>query len=647
MRVSEVTKHNTVRANLNTNAAELQEIQTAMSNGKILNKPSDDPIGAALVQDYRTSINAAKNIEKNIGMDKVWLNATEGTIGQLVESMMQMKTKAMEGGTGGASKEERSALANEIELIAKDFVKLGNSKKGKLFLFSGTKTFTEPLKLNGSVVETDALYMGTRLKADSKTIPLDMEKPIAGLKAGNLVINLEPAPDKIPEGIKDAAAEEAAKAAEVAPEPVQKLDEAGNPIPKLDAEGQPVLDENGNPVYEMEVPAVVTAEGPAEPAKVEETAEEAAAKAKANQITVALTGQESMAEVIELINEAAIAQEKYVEDVHSISGFKSRLHAEMGKDNYLYIDPSVGVKFNVVSDDTGFLQKMGITSIKDGSPIASVNDAGEAVGVNAAVAEPALDEAGNPIAVKGANEPIVLDSDIYMAQFKGYSKADYTVKVVRGGDYGHARYVVSDDGGESWSKIQILNRQNEIYNPEGKANDKVRLQFGVTGSPFFREGTEFHFEGNEFVEYYGNDQIKQVPIDNGIKVALNITAKELLFKNPNDTETVNTFDIMHRLISSLESDDEEAILESLNEIDTSINQLLSKKAQVGATVLELEDSESRLAGDIDTKLSEISDIEDIDLAKGAIDMNKAELKHKVALDSAARLVQPTLINFLK
>jgi hypothetical protein len=37
----------------------------------------------------------------------------------------------------------------------------------------------------------------------------------------------------------------------------------------------------------------------------------------------------------------------------------------------------------------------------------------------------------------------------------------------------------------------------------------------------------------------------------------------------------------------------------------------------------------------------------MDLAKGAVDLNSAELKHKVALDSAARLIQPTLINFLK
>src|SRR3989339_1268048 len=130
MRDAEATKHKTVQTNMNQNAGELQEIQTALSNGKKLNKPSDDPVGAALVQDYKTSIDHAKNVEKNIGMDKVWLDASENAIGHMAETMMKIKTMAMEGGTGGASAEERNALANEIELVGKDMVKIGNSKKG-------------------------------------------------------------------------------------------------------------------------------------------------------------------------------------------------------------------------------------------------------------------------------------------------------------------------------------------------------------------------------------------------------------------------------------------------------------------------------------------------------------------------------------
>jgi len=640
MRVSELTKHNTVRGNLSQNAQELQEIQTNLSNGKVLNKPSDDPVGAAKVQEYRTSINHAKNIEKNIGSDKVWLNASETAIGQMVESMMGIKSIAMEGGSGAATKEQRIALSNDVELTTKELVKLANAKTGKLHLFSGTKTFTEPLEMNARILEAESLYVGTRVKSATSIIPLNQNEPIPGLKPGLLTLTLTPTDDKISEF---KAMMEEKLALEANPDPMtadeqleadsmspgERVDAAAEESAELDAAAIPgELDADGNPIEGADADAVEGAEeaesiGPKLPPLP---------SFAPPMITVALNGTESVNEVIQKINEAAIAQEGYTEDPHGKLGYKTRLSAEMGPDNHLYLDPAKGYNFTMGPDMTGFLDKMGFITLSSGDSVPQTAETTEAEDAEGGVGQAGL---------------MVLPKELYNAQFKGYSKESYIVKVVEGGSYGTARYIVSDDGGESWSKIQALNKQNEIYNPDGKANDKVMLQFGTEGEPFFREGVEFHFDSNEFVEYKGNDQIKLVPIDNGIKVALNITARELFHKSPEDSETVNGFDVLNRLIEALADDDSEAVLESLQDIDTSINQLLKKQGHVGSVMRELEASEVRMADEVDSKQTEISEIEDLDLAKGAIDLNQAEVKHKVALDSAARLVQPTLINFLK
>lgn len=114
-----------------------------------------------------------------------------------------------------------------------------------------------------------------------------------------------------------------------------------------------------------------------------------------------------------------------------------------------------------------------------------------------------------------------------------------------------------------------------------------------------------------------------------------------------DPETVNTFDVLNRLIESLHDDDQQSLLKSLDELDAAHKQLLKWQSQIGSTVQELESSKSRIQESMDYKAAEISEIEDLDLAKGAMDLNKAEMKNQVNLDSAARLIQPTLINFLK
>jgi flagellar hook-associated protein 3 FlgL len=105
--------------------------------------------------------------------------------------------------------------------------------------------------------------------------------------------------------------------------------------------------------------------------------------------------------------------------------------------------------------------------------------------------------------------------------------------------------------------------------------------------------------------------------------------------------------MMNRLTKALRDDDEMSVQKSINDVQLAIDQVLDKRSQIGSTFKELEASEDRIESSIDFKSEELSKLEDMDLAKGAVDLNAAELKHNVSLDSAARLIQPTLINFLK
>ncbi len=572
MRVTEVTKHTTVQNNLNKTSEVLQDTLVGVSNGKILNKPSDDPVGAAKVSDFRTSINHSKTLEKNISADKVWLSSSEETIKQITDALTHVKDLALEGSNGASTVEHRESLSREIELITKDLVDLGNKREGKLYIFAGTKTFTKPLETNPEIVEADVMFHGTRFKSTEKTIPLDQDKPLKGIMPGAFTISFEkPQPPEGEEG-------------EVAPELTesQTTEDAENADIK---EGLPIP----------------------------------------NQITIVLNGTESLKEIVDKINKAAIAEQKYVQDPHSPIGYQSKIVAEIGRDNSIYLDPASDVKVKFGPDTTGFfeLMKFGVVGNTEAYKIET-------------------EEGELPVMM---DEPI--DHEEFKANFNGYSKEQYQIRISKGGSYGVAQYNLSDDGGETWSKALLLQKQNEIFNPEGKASNKVKLQFGAEGEPFFKEGLEFKFGGNEFVEYRGNDQIKQVLIDNGIKVALNINANEIFFQDPERPDTVNIFDVMNRLKESMADDDEMAVQKSITELNNAINQVLDKRSKIGSTFKELESSGDRLESSIDFKSAELSKLEDMDIAKGAVDLNNAELKHKVALDSAARLIQPTLINFLK
>ncbi|MDH5560514.1 MAG: flagellin [Deltaproteobacteria bacterium] len=538
MRVTDTTKHNTVRQNINKTTETLQKLMGQMSSGKKVLKPSDDPVGSAMVQDFMTSIDHGKTLVRNIGADKIWLNNMELAITQISDILVNVKQLALQGGDAAATKEFRASIAKEFETISHELVRLANKKIGKLFMFSGTKTFTQPLKMNELQTEPMISFERTRLKSQTEIIPLHQDKPLPGLRPGTFQIILD--------------------------------DESEKP---------PFLD-------------------------------------------ITLNGTESIMDIVENINNKAIEAYGWQPSEHTVSGYESDVHAEVGQDNALYLDPVFGskIRFGEI-DPTGFLQMMKFGVIGDPAEI-------------------------NPELPLLFQAHVAVPND-FDGSFLGYSKNNYQIKIIKGGTYSTAQYVVSDDEGETWSRPQTLTRKNEIFNPEGKASDKVYLEFLAVGKPFFKEGLEFSFEGNEFVEYRGNHQLKDVLIDNGIKVALNVTAHELFFEKEDEENSVNVFEVINRLVQSMREDEPLAALKSLDEINKAINQVLDKRSRIGTIYKELEASEERIEADLDFKTNELSNIEDLDIAKASMDLNSAELKNKVALDSAARLIQPTLINFLK
>lgn len=87
--------------------------------------------------------------------------------------------------------------------------------------------------------------------------------------------------------------------------------------------------------------------------------------------------------------------------------------------------------------------------------------------------------------------------------------------------------------------------------------------------------------------------------------------------------------------------------ESIGEIEASISKVLRHQSEIGAKTKRLEITKSRLEG-LDINLQTlITKTEGIDVAQSIMEYKMYENQYRLALDTTARSIQPTLMDFLR
>jgi len=265
----------------------------------------------------------------------------------------------------------------------------------------------------------------------------------------------------------------------------------------------------------------------------------------------------------------------------------------------------------------------------------------------------------------------VLDVSQFRAQFEGFSSNRYRIKVTKSGVWGQARIKISDDGGRTWSKEQRLRPQTRVFNPDGKLNDQVVLKFsdqeGRLGNVLpeqfdfnsekslefdidklgviFPKGIEFLYYPNPEVTYTGSVVKKEALISNGLSIPVNVTAKELLLnEGPNG---VDIFSLLSAMERTLIENDGIAIAQRLGELDLAQNQVLKQQADVGNIISELYTTQTKLENQQFENERQLSEIQDLDIAEATVDLKVAEANNRLSLNTGARLIQPTLSDFIR
>lgn len=131
----------------------------------------------------------------------------------------------------------------------------------------------------------------------------------------------------------------------------------------------------------------------------------------------------------------------------------------------------------------------------------------------------------------------------------------------------------------------------------------------------------------------------KVEVSPGVSLRANI--------NPANVFNQELFNVVQEIQTALENDKPEDLEGLLDRLDKTMDTLSSERAELGARYNRLEVIDSRLGQQEVMASRVLSDNEDADIEKVITDLKTQESVHRAALGVGARILQPTLLDFLR
>ena len=209
---------------------------------------------------------------------------------------------------------------------------------------------------------------------------------------------------------------------------------------------------------------------------------------------------------------------------------------------------------------------------------------------------------------------------------------ELTVKAANGTNDDSAHKAIADEIKELTDQITLV--ANTTYGTK-----HIFAGTNVTQPPY-QEG----FGANNWA---GNNEDLQLEIGMGVKLTINLTdgsMKNFFTGNGTDPGVV---DFCRGLVSDIEAGDFDAVNAALATADKFIEDLLAARSTIGAKVNRLELQQSRLDSTQISYTSLLSQNEDADIAEVIMNLKMQESVYRASLAAGARIIQPSLVDFLR
>lgn len=204
--------------------------------------------------------------------------------------------------------------------------------------------------------------------------------------------------------------------------------------------------------------------------------------------------------------------------------------------------------------------------------------------------------------------------------------------------------VVDSDGNETTAvgppaTITVDTSGGDLSLKHMKLEEQASLNGAMINTTKDIESTNIVVSKSEAVSTNSNKV--EIEVMKGVKIPINVNSKEVF-----SIEMFSGLESIKKMLTNSESTGAE-ITNALDSLDGYLNDIVSTRAELGAHVNRAEMVESRLLEQKVIAQNTVSNNEDIDLEEAIINLTIQESVHRASLAVGARIIQPTLMDFLR
>ena len=147
----------------------------------------------------------------------------------------------------------------------------------------------------------------------------------------------------------------------------------------------------------------------------------------------------------------------------------------------------------------------------------------------------------------------------------------------------------------------------------------------------------------DYATYNGDNGSKRYMIGENSEITIPADGRDIF----TPSGQVDTFEVIADLITALQQDDTTAITNLTQELDSVRIQVSEYRASSAPKMYQLEHTENFWSNYKPQLEKLLSETEDANLNEAAMRLNQLDLAYQSTIATAARIIQPTLMNFLK